>query len=150
MNTKLVRVLLVGESAKGFSFLLQRLEKRGCDCYVATSIAEAVRLFAGHGFDLVLCTDWMQGINTLIATLVGSPASLFCCHPVEDSCWWLPAVQHGEKCFGAPALRPSDFGYALDRIVEEINTGKHPPGDVVDWGVKPEQRYTKAAPPRKP
>lgn len=117
---------------------------------MATSSAEAVRLFAGHGFDLVPCTDWMQGINTLIATLVGSPASLFCCHPVEDSCWWLPAVRHGEKCLGAPALRPSEFAYALDGIVEQIKSRKHLLGEVADRGVKPGQRYTEAAPPRKP
>lgn len=140
MSTKLVSVLVVGESSEGSSFLLQRLEKRGCECHVATSSAEAVRFFAGHGFDLVLCTDWMQGINTLIATLVGSPSSLFCCHPVEDSCWWLPAVRHGEKCLGAPALRPSEFAYALDGIVEEIKSRKHLLGEVADRGIKPEQR----------
>jgi hypothetical protein len=44
MSTKLVSVLLVGESAKGFSSLLHRLEKRGCKCYVATSSLEAARL----------------------------------------------------------------------------------------------------------
>jgi len=150
MSTKLVSVLVVGESAKGSSFLLQRLEKRGCECHVATSSAEAVRLFAGHGFDLVLCTDWMQGINTLIAALLGSPASLFRCHPVEDSCWWLPTVRHGEKCQGAPALRPAEFGCALEGLVEEIQSGRHLLGEIADWGIKPQQVYTEAAPLGKP
>jgi len=133
MSTKLVSVLIVGESAKGSSFLLQRLGKQGCECHVATSTGEAIRLSARHSFDLVLCTDWMQGINTLIAALIGSPASLFRCHPVEDSCWWLPAVRHGEECLGTPALRPSEFAHELDGIVEEIKSDKHLREQVADY-----------------
>jgi hypothetical protein len=129
MSTKLVRVLLVGESAKGFSSLLQRLEKRGCECYVATSNLEATRLSVRHLFDLVLCTDRMEGINALIASLIGSPTTLFSCYPVEDSCWWLPAVRHGEKCLGTPALRPSEFANVLDRMVDEIKSGEHLSGE---------------------
>jgi hypothetical protein len=150
MSTKLVRVLLVGEGAKGFSSLLQRLAKRGCECHMATSCSEATRLFASHAFDLVLCADRMEGINALIASLIGSLTTLFRCYLVEDSCWWLPAVRHGEKCLGAPALRPGEFAYALDVIVEEIKSGKHPGGKVADCGDEPEQRYTRGALPRKP
>jgi hypothetical protein len=125
MSTRAVRVLLVGESVEGFSFLLQHLKKRGCECWVATSNWDATRLSGGHAFDLVLCTNGMSGINALIASLMGSPASLFCSHPVEDSCWWLPAVQHGEKCLGTPALRPSEFANALDRMVNEIKSREY-------------------------
>jgi hypothetical protein len=150
MSTKLVSVLLVGESVEGFSFLLQHLKKRGCECYVATSSSEATRLSGGHAFDLVLWTGGMSGINALIASLIGSPASLFCSHPVEDSCWWLPAVRHGEKCLGAPALRPGEFACALDGIVEQIKSGKYLPGEVAHRGDKPEAHYTEAALPRRP
>lgn len=132
MTTKLVSVLSVGESANGSSFLLQRLEKRGCQCQVATSCSEAALLCAAHAFDLVLCTDQMAGINALIESLLGSPTTLFRCHPVEDSCWWSPAVRDGEKSLGAPALRPGEFGHALDKLVEEIQSGKHLPGEVAD------------------
>ncbi len=137
MSTKLVSVLVVGESAKGFSFLLQRLEKRGCECHVATSSSEAAGLSIGYVFDLVLCTDPVEGINALIASLIGSPTTLFRCYPVEDNCWWLPAVRHGEKCLGAPALRPAEFGCALEGLVEEIQSGKHLPGQVADCADKP-------------
>jgi hypothetical protein len=41
---------------------------------------------------------------------------------VEDSCLWLPLVNHGEKCPGTPALRPSEFISVLDQIVKEIES----------------------------
>jgi hypothetical protein len=129
MSTKAITVLLVGESAKGSSSLLRHLEKRGCECYVATSGSEAARLLVDHVFDLILCTDLMEGINALIASVVGSSTTLFRCYPVEDGCWWLPAVRHGEKCLGASALRPGEFASALDEIVDEIESGKHPRAD---------------------
>jgi hypothetical protein len=135
MNSELVSVLLISESAEGSSFLRLRLTQRGCECYVATSSAEAARLFAGHGFDLLLCTSWMQGMNTLISVLIGSGASLFRSVAVENSCWWMPAVQYGEECAGAPALRPSEFKLALDRIVEEIKSGRRFPGGLSNCGV---------------
>jgi|SRR5579859_149800 len=119
---KQLRVLMVGTSAKGASFLLQCLEKRGCECHMAISSAEAALLFSKRGFDLVLCTGWMRGMNGLIATLIGSRASLFCSHPVEDSCLWLPVVRDGEKCLGAPALRPGEFARAVYGILGQVNS----------------------------
>ena len=119
---KQVRVLMVGTSAKGATFLLQCLEKRGCECHLAISSAEGARLFSKRGFDLILCAGWMRGMNVLIATLVGSRANLFCSHPVEGSCLWLPVVRDGEKCLGAPALRPAEFARAVDGIIGQVNS----------------------------
>jgi hypothetical protein len=45
---------------------------------------------------------------------------LFYSQPVEDGCWWLPALRHGQNCFGSSALRPSQFIAALDEAIEEI------------------------------
>lgn len=137
MSTKLVRVLLVGESAKRFSHLLQRLEHLGCECCVATSTSEATRLSVGRVFDLVLSTDLEEGINTFITFLNGSPTTLFRCYPVEDSSWWVPVLRHGAKCLGAPALRPAEFGCALEGLVGEIQTGKHLPQQVADCADQP-------------
>ncbi len=147
MSTKLVRVLLVGESAKGSSSLQDRLEKRGCECHASESCLEAILLSAGHAFDLILCTGQMEGINALVECLVGSPSTLFRCHPVEDSCWWLPVVRHGEKCLGAPALRPTEFASALDEIVKEIKSAKHQGGKVTDCSDKANLRHTEVALP---
>lgn len=129
MSTVAVRVLLVGKSAKGCSLLLEHLENDGCECRMATSSPEAARLSAEHSFDLVLCTGPMEGINALIASLIGSPTTLFRCYPVEDNCWWLSAVRRGEDCMSAPALRPSEFAVVLDRLVDEIKSGKRPFGE---------------------
>lgn len=147
MSTKLVRVLLVGESAKGSSSLQDRLEKCGCECHASESCSEAILLSAGHAFDLILCTGQMEGINELVESLIGSPTTLFRCLPVEDSCWWLPVVRQGEKCLGAPALRPTEFASALDEIVEEIKSGKHQGGKVTDCSNKANQRHTEVALP---
>jgi hypothetical protein len=134
MSRGRVSVLLVGESARGFSFLLEHLEKRGCDCFVAASGSEAARLCAGRIFDLVLCTDRIESTSTLIASLIGSRTTLFCSHPVEDSCWWLPAVRAGKKCLGTPALRPSEFANILDKMVDKIKSGEHPPREFAPRG----------------
>jgi hypothetical protein len=145
MNPELVSVLLISENVEGSSFLRQRLNERGCECYVATSSTEATRLFAGYEFDLVLCTSWMQGMNKLIAVLIGSGASLFRSVAVENSCWWLPAVRYGEDCVGAPALRPSEFKLALDRIVKEIKAGRRFPSGLSNWCVTSDQPLIEAA-----
>jgi hypothetical protein len=137
MNTQLMRVLLVGRGAKGSLSLLHHLEKRGCKCEVVTSSSEAARLFVDRAFDLVLCTDLVERFDSLIASLIGSRTTLFLCHPVEDGCWWLPAVRHGEKCLGAPALRLAEFGFALEGLAEEIESEKHLPRQVADCADQP-------------
>lgn len=122
MDCRLVRVLIVAENATGFSSVSRLLEQRGCKCWFARSYSEGALLFAEHAFDLVLCGDWREGVNTLITPVIGSSASLFRSHPVEHSCWWLPAVLHGEKCFGMPALRPGEFAKTLECMVHEIRS----------------------------
>lgn len=119
MNRKVVKVLLVGESAMGFSILSKHLEKHGGICRSASSYAEAAQLFSERPFDLVLCSDRITGIHILLSALTGSSASLFCSHSVEASCWWVPAVLHGEKCLGVSALRPNEFAKLLDQMMDE-------------------------------
>jgi hypothetical protein len=145
MSAKLVRVLLVGESAKGSWSLLQRLEKQGCECHVAASCGDAARLSADDAFDLVLCTDQMEEIRALTESLVGSATTVFRRHPVEDSCWWLPAVRAGRKCLGAPALRPGEFACFLDGLVDEIKSVKYRMGEVMAPSDKPRQGCPKMA-----
>ena len=129
MSTRLARVLLVGEGAKGCSSLRDCLERRGCECHVVTSSSEGILLSADCALDLILWLGQIEGINVWVESLVGSPASLFRCYPVEDSCWWLPIVRRGEECLGAPALRPGEFASALEGILQEIESGKHPRAD---------------------
>jgi hypothetical protein len=123
MDSTVVKVLIVADNATGFLTVSRLLEQRGCQCSFARSYSEGALLFAEHAFDLVLCGGGKEGVDLLIAPVMGSSASLFRSHPVEHSCWWLPAVLHGEKCLGMPAFRPSEFAKTLERIVGEIQSG---------------------------
>jgi hypothetical protein len=113
-------VLLVGANPKGFSFIQKRLENRGCQCIFALAGAEAARILEQNSFDLVLCVNRAREIQALTASMIGSPGSLYCSYLLDDGCLWLPAVQHGVRCLGAPAMGPSEFANALDGIVREV------------------------------
>jgi len=123
-NAEPVRILLVGESPMGFSYLSQRLEKRGCECRVASSNYDGARLFREQGFDLVLCCGSRDGIEPLVTSIIGSSASLYRSHRVEDGCWWLPAVLRGEACAGAPAFQPGEFMKVLDQMVDNFRNSE--------------------------
>jgi hypothetical protein len=120
MDGMRVRVLIVAESPAGFLSISRRLEKYGCQCWYAPSYSDGTRMLAEQGFDLVLCSDAGKGVNALVTPLIGSSASLFRAHAVEDGCWWLPAVVHGERCLGTPALRPAEFAKELEFMVQKI------------------------------
>jgi hypothetical protein len=69
--------------------------------------------------DLVLIDAHLSdgtGFGLLIA-LAGLPVSAFLCLPVENSCFWLPAVDGGKECLGLPALRPSEFSSTLEEMI---------------------------------
>lgn len=53
----------------------------------------------------------------MIPLLEGSPATLFCSQPVAIGCWWLPVIESGKLCWGAPGLRAKEFGELLHRMV---------------------------------
>jgi hypothetical protein len=120
MSQAAVRVLLLGESAKASSHLLWHMEKRGCRCWFATSAEQGVALFNKHRFHLILSTNPVRQATRLISLLGQSNCSVFCAHPVENGCWWLPVMNAGQECLGAPALRPREFVGVLDQTLNEI------------------------------
>lgn len=128
MHVDGVNVLLIGQSARGFSNVIQRLAKSGCHCLLAHSYNEAVKVLATGSFELVLSASLFpyNEIQSLAAAVTGTRASVFCAYPVEDGCWWLPVLTNGIECLGAPALRPSDFAELLDRVVDDIRNIKSP------------------------
>ena len=123
MNSDCVKLLLLGESAKGSSYLLHRLRNWGCDCSVATSIGEALALIDQHTFHLILSTLPLHGLDPLLDLIGESDCTVFFTCLVEDGCWWVPLVRHGQKCLGTPALLPSEFVELLPRLVKEIAAG---------------------------
>ena len=123
MNPDCVNVLVLGESAKGSSSLVRRLQKWGCACSFATSTEEALALFDRHAFHLILSTLPVHGLGPLLNQLRESDCTVFFTCPVEDGCWWVPAMRHGQKSVGTPALLPSEFAELLPRLVKEIAGG---------------------------
>ena len=115
-------VLLIGESDRSFSHITRRLERHGCRCRFVNSYEQARQMLAQESFSLLLSVipPRDNAMSLLTNMLVGSEASIYYAQPVEDSCWWLPALRQGERCFGTPALRPSEFATVLDREVERI------------------------------
>ena len=120
MSRPVPNVLLLGESARGSSYLQCHLEQLGCTCSFATSFEEAIALIGRHAFHLILSTKPLHETDPLVAALSQSDCSVFFSYPVEGGCWWLPLVRHGQKCLGALAVRPSGFVGLLDRLVKEI------------------------------
>lgn len=116
---KVPKVLLVGRSEPDFGQLRRHLEDRGCTCRFASSYSDAAALFSELRFDLILCSG-QPGIRTLVSSVVGSSASLFCAHAIEDSCLWVPVILHGDECLGLPPLSPSEFADKIQRIIDEI------------------------------
>lgn len=125
MDNRIVKVLLVGRSERTLAHVSRYLEESGCECKFVSSYADGLKLLAETTFDLVLCTG-QPGIRTLVSSLVGSPASVFCAHAVEDGCWWLPVVRHGEECWGASALRPNEFRNLLNETLRAMKSSRNP------------------------
>jgi hypothetical protein len=86
-------------------------------------------MLSSHPVDLVLSNTHLSdgsGFGLLVA-LDGLPVSAFLCLAVEDSCFWLPAIDGGKECLGLPALRPSEFASLLDELAR--SSAADPSGD---------------------
>jgi len=144
--------LLIGENPQGCSYLAKRLQERGCACSFAASHQGAYLLLVARKFDLVLSPMRLRDTSFffLMQLLAGSDVTLFYSHAVEDSCWWLPALRHGEICFGAYAFRPSDFIPVLDEAIAEVRRDRRLVGIATPspgWQ-SPRQFVVKSDPPR--
>ena len=116
MSQEAVRVLLLGETARASSHLLWHLEQRGCYCWIASSADQSIALYKKHRFPLILSTNPMRQATQMISLLGRSNCTVFYAYPVENGCWWLPLMKDGQKCLGAPALRPSEFTGVKGRV----------------------------------
>jgi len=115
----IIKILLVGEDLNQHSRFAQRLACWGANLQYASSCSKACDLLKAEAFDLVVSrlklTD--GSASQMIPLLEGSPASLFCSQPVAFGCWWLPVIERGKLCWGAPGLRAKEFGEFLHRMV---------------------------------
>jgi hypothetical protein len=124
-ETAQIRVLLVGDSREVFSSCRRRLVANGCYCEFADCEREVWNVLQQRQFAIVLSVHRGRSARTesLGALLSGSRTTLFYALPVEKGCWWVPILKVGEECFGAPALRPTEFANALDEVLEQIKVG---------------------------
>lgn len=121
-----IRVLLLGENASNFHHLQKSLERRHCRCRRVQSYEEAYRALEEETPDIVLSAIPPRpgAISSMTERLAGTEASFYYAYPVENGCWWMPALHRGEQCFGAPAMRPAKFTGVIDQVVEEIRADR--------------------------
>ena len=119
MGIRQIKVLLVGGTAKNSLGLMSWLYKRGCQCDFATSFRDACNLISHTQFDLVLSQYHLPDRTAfpLLDRLSGSAATLFFSTAVEDGCLWLPMLERGKRCVGAPLLRSSEFTGAVAEVL---------------------------------
>jgi CheY-like chemotaxis protein len=120
MTVRPKMVLLVGETTTGFLRLVNWLCNQGCRCHFATSYRDACSLISRTQFDLVLSQYQLPDRTAfpLLARLTGSPTTLFLSTHVESGCLWLPMLERGKRCIGAPVLRSDDLTEALSKALD--------------------------------
>ena len=120
MRAKPIMVLLIGETARSSSNLLEWLQKRGSCCQFSRSYGDACHLIGSTQFDLVLSEYALPDRTAfpLLDHLEGSSATLFFSTRVEDGSLWLKMLERGRRCVGAPILRSSDLPQALGTLLD--------------------------------
>jgi hypothetical protein len=117
-----IDVLFVGPGFHDSQTLTDRMRKWGFRCHFANSVRTARELVSSLKVNLVLSRVALPdgtGFG-LLASLSGLPVTAFLCLPVEDSCFWLPAVDSGKECLGLPALRPTEFVDILQEMARNL------------------------------
>jgi len=98
--------------------LADRLQRWGFQCHFTNNMRAGSDLLSSRPVDLVLRNTRLpdgSGFG-LLAALVGMPVTVYLCLQVENSCFWLPAIDDGKDCLGLPALRPSEFARELEKM----------------------------------
>lgn len=115
-------VLLVGECFHNAKAWTDLLGGWGFRCHFAGTVQVARELFGSVRIDMVLTnTNLPDGTGFgLVVGLSGRPVTALICLPVENSCFWVPAVDVGRVCLGLPSLRPDEFARALKDIARRL------------------------------
>jgi hypothetical protein len=131
-HSRAPKALVIAEGLQTTSCLARRLEGQGCSCSFVRSYREARSSLGNQDFDLVLSPLRLRGVTLfpLVDLLEGSKVTLFYSYPVEQGCWWLPALRRGQKCFGSAAFRPSEFVSMLDEVIVQVWADWHAIGNL--------------------
>jgi hypothetical protein len=119
------RVLLAGRQGAWSDMLLKSLQKFDSELsfVLPDSVTPDFVREGGEGGErgyIVLLLDSTVSAEQrrdLASALAGSNASVYYTFPVENGCWWLPALQNGKDCHGAPAFRRREFQAEIERIL---------------------------------
>jgi hypothetical protein len=114
-------VLLVGRNGSWGSPVLKSLERFGCQLSLEVPEAVTSEYARNAGYNLILLDSTVpqEQRRQLASELIGSETSMFYTFPVEQGCWWLPALLCGQDCHGAPAFRRNEFPLELERILHD-------------------------------
>ena len=114
-------VLLVGRNASWGTSVLKSLQKLGTELSFAAPRGLTAEQVKNGGYNVILLDSTVspEQRKQLACELIGSEVSIFYTFPVENGCWWLPALRRGQDCHGAPAFRKSEFPLELQRILSE-------------------------------
>lgn len=113
------RILMVGRSTSWGAPLQLALQKLGCNFSFAPSLRVTAEYVRKGAYALLLLDSTVppELRRRLVSSLTGSRTSIYQLFPVENGCWWLPALLFGEDCFGAPGFRTKDIPAELERIL---------------------------------
>ena len=113
------RVLLVGRNTSWGAPLQSSLEQFGCELSFAPTLRVTSEYVRKGAYTLILLDSTVPPgqRKQLMSALVGSNTSIFHVFPVENGCWWLPALLSGEDCFGSPGYRTKEFTAELEHIL---------------------------------
>jgi hypothetical protein len=114
-------VLLVGRSGFWEAGALSSLRNYRSQLSFAVPHAVTPRSVRDAAIDLLLLDGTVpaEQRKQFASELIGSAVSIFYAVPVEDDCWWVPRLLHGQDCHGAPAFRRRDFPAELERIFRQ-------------------------------
>lgn len=117
-------ILLVGQGFHNVEAWTDLLRGWGFRCHFASTVRTAREVLGSVRVDIVLAsTNLPDGTGFgLVADLSGFPVTAFLCLPVEDSCFWVPAVDVGSLCLGLPAMRPEEFASALKEMARCLSS----------------------------
>jgi hypothetical protein len=122
MDSTVMTVLLVGQTARSSLRLVQWLEDQACQCQFADSCKAACACFSRMPFDFVLSQYELPDRTAypLLKRLIGSTSTLFFSIAVENGCLWVPTLARGKKWPAPRALRPAEFADTLRIAVAQL------------------------------
>jgi hypothetical protein len=113
------RILLAGRQGAWSEMLLKSLQKFDSELSFVPPESVTVDFVRQGGYTVLLLDSTVpaEQRRDLVSALTGSNTSVFYTFPVENGCWWLPALRFGKDCHGSPAFRRREFQAEIERIL---------------------------------